>query len=213
MIWLWMALACTGDPSTAKGDTDETDETDDGGTDTPDDTDPDTVETDTDTDVPEETAHTDLPGPSCELGTGELAFEPLVDGQDLLQVRGPQGLWHVYGSVRCTGVVPGDVINPLNPDNPIITWKLDDCGKVIAGYENLPRPMNKPEGTQLIGELLVFRTRTYEETVGKTYKLMFHLEDATGVVIDIQRTVRVVGQPGDTDFVIDTGAPDTDCVR
>lgn len=212
MFFLWMALACT-DPNPATGDdTDETEETDDGGTDTPADTD--------ETDLPQETDETDHtdetdpppPAPSCELGTGELTFEPLVDGQDLMQVRGPQGLWHAYGSVRCQGIVPGHDLNPLDPTNPIITWKLDDCGKLIAGYEELPRPMNRDGVAALTGELLVFRTRTYRETLGRTLQLIFHLEDDNGVVIDIQREVRVVGEPGDTDFPVDTGGPeDTGC--
>lgn len=215
MFFLWMALACT-DPPTAGDDTDkETEETDDGGTDSPGDTDETDPPEETDgTDDTDDTDETDVapPAPSCELGTGELTFEPLVDGQDLMQVRGPQGLWHAYGSVRCQGIVPGHDINPLDPTNPIITWKLDDCGKLIAGYEELPRPMNRDGVAALTGELLVFRTRTYRETLGRTLQLIFHLEDDNGVVIDIQREVRIVGEPGDTDFPVDTGGPeDTGC--
>lgn len=41
--------------------------------------------------------------PSFELGTGELSFEPLVDGQDLRLTRGPQGGCHFWLALRTDG--------------------------------------------------------------------------------------------------------------
>lgn len=39
-----------------------------------------------------------------ELGTGEVAFEPLVDGTELPLVAGPQGGHHVWIGFRVTGL-------------------------------------------------------------------------------------------------------------
>lgn len=41
--------------------------------------------------------------PSFELGTGELAFEPLVDGQRLAVAQGIQGGCHLWLAVRTDG--------------------------------------------------------------------------------------------------------------
>ena len=41
--------------------------------------------------------------PVVEVGTGELVFSPLEDGDELRMVHGPQGGWHLLGAVRLTG--------------------------------------------------------------------------------------------------------------
>jgi hypothetical protein len=41
--------------------------------------------------------------PTFELGTGERAFEPLVDGQRLAVAQGPQGGCHLWLAVRTDG--------------------------------------------------------------------------------------------------------------
>jgi len=38
--------------------------------------------------------------PTIEVGTGETTFEPLEDGDPVVMVHGPQGGWHMLGSVR-----------------------------------------------------------------------------------------------------------------
>ena len=42
--------------------------------------------------------------PNIELGTGEVAFEPLADGAAVPLVSGLQGGRHVWGSVRVVGI-------------------------------------------------------------------------------------------------------------
>ncbi len=43
-------------------------------------------------------------GASLELGTGSWRFEPITDGQELELVRGAQGGWHLWLSVRTRGL-------------------------------------------------------------------------------------------------------------
>jgi hypothetical protein len=47
--------------------------------------------------------------PWVELGTGEWRFEPLADEQEVELVRGAQGGWHVWVSVRARELGPDDV--------------------------------------------------------------------------------------------------------
>ena len=38
--------------------------------------------------------------PSVEIGTGDTTFESLVEAEPVVMVHGPQGGWHMLGSVR-----------------------------------------------------------------------------------------------------------------
>ena len=42
--------------------------------------------------------------PSVELGTGEVAYEPLSDGDPVEVINGPQGGQHILASVRTSGM-------------------------------------------------------------------------------------------------------------
>lgn len=44
--------------------------------------------------------------PELELGTGQYAFEPVVDGQDLTIFAGPQGGYHIWLGVRVVNMDP-----------------------------------------------------------------------------------------------------------
>lgn len=48
--------------------------------------------------------HEDEPAPSLEIGTGTWRFEPLDDGAVVPLVKGAQGGWHVWLSVRVDGL-------------------------------------------------------------------------------------------------------------
>lgn len=45
-----------------------------------------------------------------ELGSGSWRFEPLEDGAPVALVRGAQGGWHVWVSVRADGIDSDDVV-------------------------------------------------------------------------------------------------------
>ncbi len=151
----------------------------------------------TDTDAVDTDDHTDPPEPSCELGTGELELQPLDEGADLTVIIGPQGGWHVLGSLRCEGIVPGDAEDPRDPDNPRLRWVLENEDReVIAGYEDLPRPMNRDGEAALIGEFIIVWTRTYAEAIDRDATMRVDLRDAAGVEISLSRGVHLVAQAG-----------------
>lgn len=47
---------------------------------------------------------------ALEIGTGEMEFRPLADGDPLEVVLGPQGGYHVVGNARVVGFVPAPVL-------------------------------------------------------------------------------------------------------
>ena len=44
--------------------------------------------------------------PAIDVGPGAAGFEPLSDGDPLVMVHGPQGGWHMLGSVRTHNMKP-----------------------------------------------------------------------------------------------------------
>ncbi len=161
-----------------------------------------TPDTDTDTDAtPDTDTDTDetdvVPAASCVLGTGEEQFLAIEAGAELEVIRGPQGGWHVLGAVQCTGIVPGDFVDVLNPDNPTVTWQIVDALSVaFGGYAGLRRPMDRPEGPGLVGEFLVLRTATYAEAVNRDAIMAFELTDVDGLRVQREVAVRLVPPPG-----------------
>lgn len=178
-----------------------------------DDTDAPVAETD-DTDAPAETDDTDV-APACALGTGSAAFEGFVDGErtEVPVVRGLQGLWHVVGAVRCTGVYPGAAAvlegDPVDTW-PVLTWQLrtpEDA--LLGGYAELPRPMFQlGPGANLLDEILVVFTDTYPDALDRDATMTFRLVDVDGGVVESSAPLRLVPEPGweppDTD---DTDVP------
>ncbi len=62
--------------------------------------------------------------PIVEIGTGEYEFEAITEGQELQVIQGPQGGFHVLGSMRSQGLVAGDRDDLANADNPTVTFDV-----------------------------------------------------------------------------------------
>ncbi len=222
-----IALATACGPTTAPDDAPGTPSTDlpDGATDVPDTDLPDTdpaayaplpdLDTDGDACDSRATPHGDDPSPAwgCAVGTGITAFEPLCPGDALTVTRGPQGGWHVWGGLACTGIKPGDRLDPRSPTNPVITWLLydpaSDCldgGLCLGGYRALPRALVRGKPATLVGELVVFWGGTYEDAVDRDARMFFELTDADGKRMSRDLPVRLIEEPP---FVPDTDG-DTD---
>jgi hypothetical protein len=172
----------------------------DGDTDVAGDTD-DTDDTDDTEEVPE-TDDTD-PVAGCTLGTGVDAFVALdpTARTEVPVVRGLQGLWHVVGAVRCTGVYPGSpaVLEGDPVDTwPVLSWTIrtpEDA--LLGGYELLPRPMYPlGPGANLLDELLVLFTDTYADALDRDATMVLRLTDVDGVSVDASAPLRLVPEPG-----------------
>ena len=104
------------------------------------------------------------PNHEFDVGTGSWRFEALEDGTQVELVRGAQGGWHVWVSVRAKGVQDGDLLiletqpadESREPQVVELTPNFDPANS--AGYRNYvgwPAMLDSPEC--LVGELLRVR--------------------------------------------------------
>ena len=61
--------------------------------------------------------------PGIELGTGEWEWETLEGVTEMPIIQGPQGGFHFLGSVRVSGIEPGDP-DLANPNNPTTAFAV-----------------------------------------------------------------------------------------
>ena len=123
---------------------------------------------------------------AIEVGTGSWRFELIEDGQEVALVRGAQGGWHLWISVRVRGI-EGDApplrlsLQPADESAPAyetdVQLRLDppdaDGWRELVGYTGI-----LPEPSCVVGELLRVRVST-------------PMED--GRVMASERDVRVLG--------------------
>ncbi len=67
----------------------------------------------------------------AELGTGEWRFEPLVDEQLVTLVAGSQGGFHVWASVRATGLDRDDVTFEIETEPVDGSWPAEVSSIVV----------------------------------------------------------------------------------
>lgn len=134
--------------------------------------------------------------PTLEIGTGDLEFEPIVDGQDLLYILGPQGGYHFLASMRVTGIDPGtrtDLTDPRNPTTEFRAWLGDARVDLRASSytQGLDRRMDG-QGYEMVGRLLILDITGPEDLEGMTTRVEVTVTDADGIVLSDERTVRAV---------------------
>lgn len=129
--------------------------------------------------------------PSVTVGTGLDVFTPYEDGASLPFWHGPQGGWHVYGSVQVHGLFVPDTLDYADPDNLIVDFVVTDAaGASLAGYAGLPRLFTPdPEGVpQLLGERLILSIMAPEDVEGDTVTVEVTVTDACGTVVTDARS-------------------------
>ena len=94
------------------------------------------------------------PGSTAEIGTGTVAFEPLVEGQELPIHTGPQGGHHIITHARMTGLDQGDVTAPGDPGNPNTTF----CAFREDGSPVHLQPISYDLGYEAEGDAFVLPT-------------------------------------------------------
>ncbi len=126
------------------------------------------------------------PDPAVELGTGDIAFEPLSDGADIDVIQGPQGGFHVLGSVRAKGIEPGDRNDLGAPTNPTTTFRvlvegqdLTLTGEYTQGLDEAARD-DEPWTHQMVGRLCILDIDSDNELDGVELELELTLREAGG---------------------------------
>lgn len=135
--------------------------------------------------------------PAVEIGTGEDVFEPVADGGTVYVVFGPQGGYHLLGSLRAQGIVPGDTDRLDEPTNPVTTFRVFRDGAPIdtgltyqQGLDPVP---GEPGIYSMIGRFLILDITDDAELDGVELEMEVEVTDADGVVVTDRR--RVVGEP------------------
>jgi hypothetical protein len=139
--------------------------------------------------------------PNVVLGTGEITFEPIVEGQDLEFILGPQGGYHFLASMRVQGVAAGDPADRTFSGNPTTTFtaflvedgsRIDlDASSYTQGLEPLPDGVTY----QMVGRLLILDIRDCADLENRDVRIEVEVRDDAGVVVRDARTVRAVPSP------------------
>ncbi len=138
-----------------------------------------------------------MPDPGIELGTGTQVFEPLADGDTVYVVFGPQGGYHVDGSMRVWGVDNGNPDDLGDPDNPTTWFRVFDGDvQVDAGLEYVqgikPVP-GEPYTYEMVGRRVILDIDSDAELAGHEIRMEVEFLDALGNHLTDARTL--VAQP------------------
>lgn len=137
--------------------------------------------------------------PTVEIGTGELEFEPIEDGQELELILGPQGGYHFLASMQVTGVEPGtrtDLNDPRNPTTEFRAWVGDTRVDLRASSYTQGLDLQPDgEGYEMIGRLLILDITSNSELAGMATRVEVLVTDADGIMLQDDRTVVAVPSP------------------
>ena len=137
--------------------------------------------------------------PAAELGTGTTEFEALDAGDSVFVVLGPQGGYHIEGSLRVVGIETGDPEDLASAQNPTITFDVLHGGASILtippitqGIAEAP-PDAAPFTHELLGRRLILSIGDDAELDGEALTLSVSVQDVGGVFVS--DAVDVVGEP------------------
>jgi hypothetical protein len=137
--------------------------------------------------------------PAAVIGTGELEFEPLGDGDELYVVLGPQGGYHLNGSVRVQGVAPGNPDDLLDPDNPTTEFRaFVGDQRVDAGgarYTQGLDPAPEPHHGQMVGRRVILDILDDAELDGAEVRFEVTVTDVYGNSASASVMVTAVPHP------------------
>ena len=140
------------------------------------------------------------PTPQVEVGTGEQAFEPIGDGATLHFIQGPQGGFHVLGSVRVRGIDPGntaDLRDDRNPETIFRVWRDGSRIDVDAAHfvRGLPALDDSPGWFGLVGRFVILDIATGDALVGASIRLEVEITAADGTRVEDARMVTAQPHP------------------
>jgi len=138
--------------------------------------------------------------PGMQLGTGEVEFEAVQDGDTLPVIRGPQGGYHVLGSLLAKGLEAGDSEDLTSDRNPTVTFDVMHGGESILligpftqGLDDAPSSAD-PFTHQVVGRFLIL-SATDAELDGETVTISVRIDDVDGVSLDDEISVELEPHP------------------
>jgi len=137
--------------------------------------------------------------PMVELGTGETEFVPLTEGQELEYIRGPQNGFHFFGSMRVSGVDPGnpdDLSDPRNPTTEFQVFRGAERVDLMASrYVQGLDPATGADGHAMIGRLVILDNDEVPTLEGEMVRITVTVTDADGTSVSDERTIVAIPHP------------------
>jgi len=142
--------------------------------------------------------------PDLQLGTGVDAFVPVEDGDEMLVVFGPQGGYHLDGSLRVQGIDPGDEDDLSAPDNPLTVFQVTtEDGTIVSGLQGADTvefrqgiaAADTPGVYEMIGRKILLDIEDDAELEGQTLTVTVTVEDADGITLEDRHSVLAVASP------------------
>ena len=145
-------------------------------------------------------AKTDSPDagpPSLEIGSGSRDFEPLIDGDSIYIVQGPQGGYHFFGSLRSQNINPGDSEDLSDPQNPQTTFEafVGDA-RVDVMASSYRQGLEVGDGyAEMVGRQVILDILDDDDLDGMTVKFSVSIQDAAGIQLSDERTLTAIKHP------------------
>ena len=133
------------------------------------------------------------------IGAGEWEWENLEDQEEVAVILGPQGGYHLLGSVRVSGLEAGDADNLSEPNNPTTSFYVWVDGQNLtpgARYvQGLDPVSSEVEGYthEMIGRFAILDIDSDEELDGVELTFEVVVEDVHGKMVSDARDL--VGYP------------------
>lgn len=149
-------------------------------------------------DPPERCDELATTAPTAALGTGSVIYAPVNSGDELEIVQGAQGGYHVWGSVRVTGVHPGvwgDLGSPLNPEVQF-ALDLDEGGRVSQSITvRRPFKVRSDGDVELVGEAVGLLIGSIDDAAWRDARFSISITDTCGTTVSDAVDVALVPAP------------------
>jgi len=139
--------------------------------------------------------------PQAQIGTGEWEWSELSDGGEIEVIQGPQGGFHLLGSVRVAGLEAGDPDSLGDADNPTSTFQVWVEGVPLAPgavYVQGLEPI-LGEGTlfshEMVGRFAILDIESDDVLDGVSVEFEVEVVDVDGIVVQDSRSLVAVPHP------------------
>ena len=139
--------------------------------------------------------------PALELGTGELQFEALEDGDSIYVIHGPQGGYHLLASLRVAGIEAGNRDDLGDPSNPTVELEVHfgDRQLVVNGSFTQGLAASVPAGGafshEVLGRLAILDIADDSELDGEEIRFLVRVSPVGGPVLSDERRLIVTPHP------------------
>lgn len=135
--------------------------------------------------------------PAALLGTGEWEWQDLYD--EINVILGPQGGYHILGSVRVRGLVPGDPDNLGEPTNPTTHFEVLHGGEdliISSDYvQGLDESSDPGWEHEMVGRFAILGISSDADLDGEDVLFRVTVTDSEGVSLTDEKTLRCFPDP------------------